>query len=256
MSQGPLVGKVHPPPSTSITVPRRRGRWLTVWVPSVLGGVFGIGSFLVLGVSSLIGGAGLLAPLLAGAGVGVVVGGGLGILLRNRGPAPVRLSAGRAEMPVGTRPVLERMVRSTKRERRRLARMRRRRPGPLVKPVLKRAEALLQRIDALAGSPSLQSRRASDEDVMMLEGMASRYVPDLVQALEDTASFLASPTDEARQQAAANVRSIDEQLAALDREVDRLESDVIDRLTRNLDVHSEFLRHRLPDQRTDPLTGR
>jgi hypothetical protein len=252
------VGTVHAPASRSVAMPRRRGRWLTVWVPSVLGGTAGIGSFLVLGVSSLIGGAGLLVPLLAGAGVGVVVGGGLGLLLRNRTPGPVRLSAAaRAEMPAGTRPVLEQIVRSTKQERRRLTHLRRGRPGPAVKPVLNRAESLLLRVDALMGSTSLQSRRASDDDVMMLEGIASRYVPDLVGALEDTVGFLSpSTTDEARERASANLQNIDLQLTSLGEELDRIERDVVGRVTRTLDVHSEFLRSRLPDQHRDPLTDR
>ena len=34
----PLVGKVHAPYSKAVLAPRRRGRWLTVGVPSVLGG--------------------------------------------------------------------------------------------------------------------------------------------------------------------------------------------------------------------------
>lgn len=239
-----------------MAAPRRRGRWLTVGVPVVLGGVVGIGSFLVLGVGSLIGGAGLLAPLAAGLGVGVVVGGGTGFLLRNRTPGPVRLSTASGEMPVGTRPMLEKIVRSTKLQRRRLTRMRRRRPGPAVKPVLNRAESLLQRINSLVGSESLQSRRPSDEDVMVLEGMAARYVPDLVSALDDTIGFLGPVSDSAREEAFANLTSIDHQLAVLGERLDRLEGDVVAGVTRSLDVHSEFLRRHLPEQRDNPLIDR
>src|SRR5699024_6673876 len=72
--QRPLVGKVHSPRSTAVVPRRRRGRWLPRGVPSVLAGVVGIGSFVTLGVSSLLGGAGLLAPLLAGLGIAAVVG--------------------------------------------------------------------------------------------------------------------------------------------------------------------------------------
>src|SRR5699024_6493763 len=88
--QQPLVGKVHSPRSRAIVPRRRRGRWLTRGVPSVLAGAFGIGSFVTLGVSSLLGGAGLLAPLLAGLGIAAVVGGGSAFLLRNREPRPAR----------------------------------------------------------------------------------------------------------------------------------------------------------------------
>ena len=46
-------------------------------------------------------------------------------------------------------------------------------PRCAVKPVLNRADALLQRINSLMGSTTLQSRRPSDADVMVLEGMAT-----------------------------------------------------------------------------------
>lgn len=250
----PLVGTVHAPLSTAVAVPRRRGRWLTTVVPTVLGGTFGISSFMVLGVSSLIGGAGLLAPLLAGLGVGVVVGGGTAFLLRNRTQKPVRLGA--TELPAGTRAALEKIVHSTKHQRRSLTRMRRAKPGPAVRPVLNRAELLLQRINALVGSAALQSRRASDDDVLMLEGMAARYVPELVRALEDTAGFLSPVTGEAREKALTNLQSIDQQLAALGEELDRIEHDLVAGVTRSLDVHFEFLRRRLPDQAADPFEDR
>lgn len=239
-----------------MSVPRRRGRWLTVGVPTVLGGSVGIGSFLLLGVSSLIGGAGLLAPLAAGLGIGIVVGGGTGLLLRNRRPRPVRLDRAAGEMPGGTRPLLEKIVRSTKHEQRRLARMRRRTPGPVVAPVLHRAESLLHRVNSLVDSAALQSRRPSDDDVLMLEGMADRYVPDLVGALEDTIGFLTPVAGEAQEQALANLGSIDRQLLALGEEVDRIEGDIVTGVTRSLDVHSEFLRRHLPDQDRNPLVGR
>lgn len=252
----PLVGTIHAPRAKALGMPRRRGRWLTAGVPTVLGGGFGISSFMVLGVSSLIGGAGLLAPLAAGLGVGILVGGGTAFLLRNRKPGPVRLSAVRTEMPAGTRSLLETIVRSTKHERRRLARMRRRHRGPLVKPVLNRAEMLLLRLDSLVASASLQSRRASDDDVLMLEGMAARYVPDLVGALEDTVGFLSPVTGEAREDAHSNLQAIDEQLVSLGEELDRIEGDVVAGVTRSLDVHSEFLRQRLPEQSRSPLEER
>lgn len=250
----PLAGKVHRPISKGLSAPRPRGRWLTVGVPAVLGGVFGISSFIVLGVSSLVGGAGLLAPLLAGLGIGAVVGGGTGFLLRNRKPATVRLSRADAQMPVGTRTMLERTVRAATQQRRRIAEVRRRVRNPAVKPVLNRADSLLQRITSLVGSESLQSRRPSDGDVMILEGMASRYIPDLVNAVEDTAGFLASFTGGAREEALANLHSIDHQLAVLDEGIVRIEGGVVADATRSLDVHSEFLKKLFADR--DPLIDR
>ena len=250
----PLEGKIHAPYSKAVSAPRRRGRWLTVGVPSVLGGSLGLGSFLVLGVSSLIGGAGLLVPLAAGAGVALVVGGGTGLLLRNRAPQSVRLNRAAGEIPAGTRATLEKIVKDSRSQRRRLHRMRRRATSPVVRQILHRTETLLVRIDALLGSASLQSRRSSDGDVMALEGMADRYIPELVDALESTTGFLSpTTTDTARDKAVANLESIDEQLTVLSEGIDRIEEDIISGVTRSLDVHSEFLRSRFADTRCDPF---
>lgn len=253
----PLVGKVHAPYSKAVSAPRRRGRWLTVGVPSVLGGSLGLGSFLVLGVSSLIGGAGLLVPLAAGVGVAAVVGGGTGLLLRNRSPQSVRWNRSAGEIPAATRATLEKIVKDSRSQRRRLHRMRRRAPSAVVRQILHRAETLLMRIDALLGSASLQSRRSSDGDVMTLEGMADRYIPELVDALESTVGFL-SPTspEAARDKAVANLESIDDQLSVLSESIDRIEDDIVSGVSRSLDVHSEFLRTRFADTREGPLGER
>lgn len=225
--------------------PRRRGRWLTLGVPVTAGLLLGIGSFLTLGVASLIGGGTLLAPLLSGLGVGVLVGGALGLALRNRRPAPVRLQDSGVAMPEGTLPALEGIVRTTRRRRRDLQRVRRHVRDRSVRPVLRRAETLLLRIDALVASPALQSRRPWDDDVLLLEGMAERYVPDLVRATEGNAGFLTAPGDGPRQTALANLRSIDAQLDALAMRLDEVEGRLVSGVTRELDVHAEFLRVRL-----------
>lgn len=255
--QSPLVGKVHAPFSKAVVPRRRRGRWLTHGVPSVLAGVVGLSSFLTLGVSSLVGGAGLLAPLLAGLGIAAVVGGGSALLLRNRGPGPVRLGRSAVEIPAATRTMLEKVVKDSRQQRRRLQRMQRRARGSAISQILHHAETLLMRIDALLGSAAIQSRRASDPDVMLLEGMADRYVPDLVDALENTVGFLApTTTEEARERAIENLHSIDVQLSVLAVSIDRLENDIIAGVTRSLDVHSEFLRARFPEPSSDPFIDR
>lgn len=235
---------------------RRRGRWLTVGVPTVLAGTAGIGAFLILGVSSLIGGAGLLSPLLAGLGIAAVVGGGSGFLLRNRPPKPVRLGRGTTEIPAATRTLLEKMVKDSRDQRRRVHRLRRHSPGQAVTQALNHAESLLLRIDALLDSAGLQSRRASDDDVMLLEGMAERYIPELVDALEGTISSLSPAAGSSREQAATNLRRIDEQLSVLGTRLDRVEHDVVAGVTRSLDVHSEFLRARFPEEHQGPADGR
>ena len=255
-ARGPLEGKIHSPYSKAVSAPRRRGRWLTVGVPSVLGGSLGLGSFLVLGISSLIGGGGLLIPLAAGVGDAAVIGGGTGLLLRNRAPQAVRLNRAAGEIPAATRATLEKIVKDSRSQRRRLHQVRRQTASPAAKQILQRTETLLMRIDALLGSASLQSRRSSDGDVMALEGMADRYIPDLVDALESTVGFLSPSTPEAaRDKAIANLESIDQQLDVLSEGIDRIEDDIVSGVTRSLEVHSEFLRHRFADDRRDPLTG-
>lgn len=251
--QRPLEGTVLPARSRGVAMPRRRGRWLTVGVPATLGGALGFSTFMVFGVSSLIGGGGLLTPLLAGLAIAAVAGGGTGLLLRNRKPKPVRLVAPDAQMPEGTRTLLEKSVKATTQQRRRLVKVRRRAAGPAAKPVFRRADALLQRINALLGSGSLQSRRPSDGDVMMLEGMATRYIPDLVDALEETVGFLASFEGDGRNKSLANLESIDQQLKVLAEGIERIESDVADGVSRSLEVHSEFLKVRFADQHLNPI---
>ena len=86
--------------------------------------------------------------------------------------------------------------------------------------------------------------------------MAARYVPELVRALEDTVGFLSPVTGEAREKALANLQSIDQQLSALGEELDRIEHDIVAGVTRSLDVHSEFLRRRLPEQGRSPVEDR
>ena len=245
----PLEGTVHAPRSRAVSVPRRRGRWLTVGVPVVLAGAFGIGSFMVLGVSNLVGGAGLLTPFLAALGIAAVVGGGSGFLLRNRRPKPVRLGRTAEEVSAGTRAMLEKIVKDSAHGRRRIHRMRRTVHGATERHLLDRSETLLLRVDALLSTAALQSRRASDPDVMLLEGMTERYVPELVGALEGTVGFLGgTSTQDTRARASENLQRIDEQLAVLDGRLDRLEREIVTGVSRSLDVHSEFLRARFAEQ--------
>jgi hypothetical protein len=244
---------VHGPQGTQVARRRRRGRWLTTGLPWALGVVFGTSSFVVLGVASLIGGSGLLVPLLAGLGVGVVLGGGTALLLRNRRPARARRLPADAEMADGTRSTFTTILQATAKERKHIAQVDR--PGlpAPVRPTLARAESLLERIDTLLNSSALQSRRAYDPDVLMLEGMATRYVPDLVESLDDTLGFLAS-FDGGREAAAANVEIIDQQLTVLDDRITRIEADVVGGLSRSLDVQREFLTRHVAEKVENPLS--
>jgi hypothetical protein len=87
----------------------------------------------------------------------------------------------------------------------------------------------------------------------MLEGMATRYVPDLVESLDDTLGFLAS-FDGGREAAAANVEIIDQQLTVLDDRITRIEADVVGGLSRSLDVQREFLTRHVAEKVENPLS--
>ncbi|WP_341854116.1 hypothetical protein [Brachybacterium sp. GPGPB12] len=177
--------------------------------------------------------------------------------MRNRRPRPTRLGRSTEEISSGTRAMLEKIVKDSTQRRRRIHRMRRRIQGPTEKRLLDRAETLLLRVDAPLGSAALQSRRASDPDVILLEGMTERYVPELVGALEDTVGFLTpGSTEDTRARAAGNLRRIDERLAVLDGRLDRLEHEVVSGVSRTLDVHSEFLRARFSEPSADPHADR
>ncbi|MEE1650307.1 hypothetical protein V1260_05825 [Brachybacterium sp. J144] len=250
---GPLEGTIHAPRTRAVARPRRRGRWLTVGVPVVLGGSLGVSAFMVLGVAALIGGAGLVGPALAGLGIAGVIGGGTHLLVRNRGPRRTLQVAASASMPTGTRTALEAILRTSRTQQRRITKVRRQVRHPAVRELTDRADLLLRRIGALLATESMQSRRPSDDDVMLLEGMAERYIPDLVEALENTAGFLATDREEAAARAQANLRSVESQLASLDAALDRVEDDLIAHVTRSLDVHSAFLDQRLASRSADPL---
>ena len=88
---------------------------------------------------------------------------------------------------------------------------------------------------------------------MMLEGMADRYIPDLLDALDENLGFLSSFEGGARETAVANLESIDQQLEVLGEGIERIEADVVSGVSRSLEVHSEFLKTRFSAQRVNPL---
>lgn len=249
-AKSPLEGKVYPPTGRGMAMPRRRGKWLTRDVPIFVGGIISLGTFVLFGFGSLVGGTGLIGPALGALAVGAAVAGGSAYLLRNRRPEQEPLRAVSAAVPEGTRAILEAAASSALTQRRRISDLSRRAKHSAAAPVLSRADALLVRIDALLRTEVVQSRRPYDEDVMLLEGMSARYVPELLGAAEDNLGFLTSLSDESRQRALENLQVIDDQLAALNDGVDRIESEVVGGAARSLDVQREFLRTRLGSQRT------
>ncbi|WP_245921103.1 hypothetical protein [Brachybacterium timonense] len=241
----PLEGELIAP-APAVRMPRRRGRWLTRDVPFFFGWSSALSTFLVFGMGSLVGGSGLLVPAAGALGVGAFVTGGLAFLLRNRRPAAPPYRALVDGMPESTRSVLESAAGSVLQQRRRIAAAQHSTPHPAVRPVLDHADVLLARVDALVRSPAVQSRRPYEPDVLLLEGMAERYLPELLGALEENQRYLASTfTPQSQQQALANLGVIEQQLAQLDAGVNRIESDLVQGSTRSLDVQTDFLQQRL-----------
>lgn len=245
----PLEGKVHRPASTELSRPGRRP--LVSWgIPLLLGGLAGAAT-LVLGIG--LGLAGPLLALAAAGGIGAVAAGGSGLAISALGRTPSERPVLDAAIPDSTRTVLERILQATAQTRQRTGQLRPQATVPAATAVLDDVEALLTRIDALVGSEKLQSQRPSAGEVTMLEGMATRYVPDLVDAAADTLGFLQTFVGSARQEALENLSSIDRQLGVLSEGVEAIERDVVGGVSRSLEVHSEFLRARFADQHLDPI---
>lgn len=247
----PLEGKVHSPStSTSLSRRGRRSPLVTFGVPALVGGLLGVGT-LVLGL-----GAALAAPLLVAggaAGVGVLAAGGSGLLLRATRPSPSALLEADGDIAEPTQQMLEQILQATSATRTRTATLRTAASEPAAGLALEHVESLLRRIDALVGSETIQSLRPYAGEVTMLEGMATRYLPELVDATEDTIGFLATFQGSARQEALDNLTGIDEQLTVLGEGLERIEGDVVAGVYRSLEVHSEFLRTRFADQHLSPL---
>ncbi|NMA77011.1 MAG: hypothetical protein GX960_07130, partial [Actinomycetales bacterium] len=188
----------------------------------------------------------------AAAGVGALTLGGSALVLNapRRAKDPALLGE---TVPEGTRAVLERILEADATTRERLTRLRPQAVVPAATEVLDDVQSLLTRIDALVGSEQLQSLRASSGEVTMLEGMASRYVPELVDAASDTLGFLQTFEGSARQEALDNLGSIDRQLNVLAEGVEQIERDIVGGVSRSLEVHSEFLRTRFADQHLNPI---
>ena len=247
--QKPLEGKVHSPASKAVGRPRR-SPLVRFGAPLLLGSLAAIAT-VVLGLGTAV--AGPLLVLAAAAGIGVVTLGGSALVLN----APRRSEDERpvldASVTGSTRTVLERILAADAETRERSARLRPRATVPGATHVLDDVDSLVTRIDALVGSEQLQALRPSAAEVTMLEGIACRYVPELVDAASDTLGFLQTFAGSARQEALDNLESIDQQLGVLAEGVEQIEGDIVGGVSRSLEVHSEFLRTRFADQHLNPI---
>lgn len=249
--QLPLQGTVHSPASRAVGRPRRRSPLVRFGVPVLLGGLAAIAT-LVIGLGT--GMAGPLLVLAAAAGLGAVTLGGSGLVLSAPRRAPEAAPLLDASVPDSTRTVLERILDADAATRERVGDLRPRASStPSAVQVLDDVDSLITRIDALVGAEQLQALRPSAGEVMMLEGIADRYVPELVDAASDTIGFLQTFAGSARQEALENLESVDQQLEVLAEGVEQIESDIVGGVSRSLEVHSEFLRMRFADQHLNPI---
>lgn len=245
----PLEGTVHGPASSAVERPRRPFL-LSVGLPMLTGGLVGV-ACLVLGLGTAI--VGPLAALGIAVGAGVIAAGGSGAAVRALRPAdppPPTIEGGVSET---TARMLEEISGATSALRRRTTELRRGATDPQVGLVLEHVEGLLRRIDAVAGSETIRTQRPYEGEVTMLDGMATRYLPELVDSAEDLGGFLATFRGEARKEALDNLGDIDQQLTVLGEGLEQIESGIVAGVSRSLDVHAEFLRARFADQHVNPI---
>ena len=246
----PLQGTVHSPASRAVGPPRR-SPLVRFGVPVVRGGLAALAALaVVLGIGL----GGPVLALAAAAGVGAVTLGGVGVAANRPLPAAEARPVLDASVPDSTRAVLEEILSADAAIREQVTGLRPQASStPTATSVLDHVEALVTRIDALVGAEQLQSLRPSSGEVTMLEGIACRYVPDLVDAAADTIGFLRTFEGTARQEALENLASVDQQLNVLAEGVEQIEADLVGGVSRSLEVHAEFLRARFADQHLNPI---
>ncbi|APX33624.1 hypothetical protein BH708_13875 [Brachybacterium sp. P6-10-X1] len=244
----PLEGTVHDPASGAVG--RRRSGLFSLGIPLLAGGLVGA-ACLVVGLGTAI--LGPLGALGIAAGAGLLAAGGSGVAVRAlRSPRTPQVTSGPVG-PQGTAEMLEKVRGATAETRERTRALRRRASEPTVGLTLEHVETLLRRIDALADSEQLRAQRPYEGEVTMLEGMATRYLPELVDAAADIIGFLETFAGSARQEALENLEGIDRQLAVLGDGLEQIESDLVAGVSRSLEVHAEFLRTRFADQHLNPI---
>src|SRR5699024_5520794 len=238
-------------PASRAVGPSRRSPLVRFGVPVVLGGLAALAALaVVLGIGL----GGPVLALAAAAGVGAVTLGGVGVAANRPLPAAEARPVLDASVPDSTRAVLEEILSADAAIREQVTGLRPQASStPTATSVLDHVEALVTRIDALVGAEQLQSLRPSSGEVTMLEGIACRYVPDLVDAAADTIGFLRTFEGTARQEALENLASVDQQLNVLAEGVEQIEADLVGGVSRSLEVHAEFLRARFADQHLNPI---
>lgn len=233
-------------------------------------------SGVLLGATSAVLGLGSFAGAVGVAGVAVAAGGAMaaavGVFLHAITPAPSLLVTTSDGVNESTATILENVLNSTRNIRRKLEEWRGELPqiernmraqggagaasgggaasgryGGASRPaeVLDQLAGILTRIEGLAQTEAVQERDPSDGDLLMLEGIACRYIPELMDAVDDTFDFLAKFSGGALKDVQNNLETIHSEFGVMSETLEQLEQDVVRGVSHSLEVHSEFLRRRL-----------
>ncbi|MDK7750769.1 hypothetical protein QP572_10460 [Brevibacterium sp. UMB10442] len=233
-------------------------------------------SGVLLGATSAVLGLGSFAGAVGVAGIAVVAGGAMatavGVFLHAVSPAPSLLVTTSEEVNESTANILENVLNSTREVRQKLEEWRGELPqiernmraqggagatsgggatsgrfGGTSRPaeVLDQLAGILTRIEGLAQTEAVQERDPSDGDLLMLEGIACRYIPELMDAVDDTFDFLAKFSGDALKDVQNNLETIHSEFGVMSETLEQLEQDVVRGVSHSLEVHSEFMRRRL-----------
>lgn len=233
-------------------------------------------SGVLLGATSAVLGLGSFAGAVGVSGIAVVAGGAMatavGVFLHAVSPAPRLLVTTSEEVNESTATLLENVLNSTREVRNKLEEWRGELPqiernmraqggagaasggdatsgryggGSRPAEVLDQLAGILTRIDGLAQTEAVQERDPSDGDLLMLEGIACRYIPELMDAVDDTFDFLAKFSGGALKDVQNNLETIHSEFGVMSETLEQLEQDVVRGVSHSLEVHSEFLRRRL-----------
>lgn len=208
------------------------------------------------GISAVAGiGAVLGAPAVIGAAVGVggLMAVGTALVTNWLRPAEPLLTTAYEDISESTEEKLEALLEKALELEDRIAALRRGLDDPTALDVLGDASSLIDRVQALTEFEAIQRLPVHSGEIEVLEGIVERYLPELLDASERSIGFLHTFAGSARDEAVANLQSVDAQLLILAESLESLERDVVRGVSRSLEVHAEFLRERFATQGVSPL---
>lgn len=113
---------------------------------------------------------------------------------------------------------------------------------------------MLGGIRTLAATPALKTRERADGDVQTLYRLASDYLPTLVNlAIENDRMHASFRGSGSRDEVVRNVAALDEQAGILAEVLERIETDVVQGVSRDAAQHAAFLASRFERARTPSI---